>query len=86
MRKSRLGNIKQNRLIEHFVAGTTARTAADLVGVNRKTAAYYFHRLRVIISQHLKEEASEFLSGEIEVDESYFWRSAQRKKRTRSGR
>ena len=72
MRKSRLGNIKQNRLIEHFVAGTTARTAADLVGVNRKTAAYYFHRLRVIISEHLREEASEFLSGEIEVDESYF--------------
>lgn len=72
MRKSRLGSVKQKRLIEHFVAGTTARTAADLVGVNRKTAAYYFHRLRVIISQHLEQEASEFLSGEIEVDESYF--------------
>ncbi|MCD8491766.1 MAG: IS1595 family transposase, partial [Geovibrio sp.] len=28
MRKSRLSNIKQERLIEHFVAGTTARTAA----------------------------------------------------------
>jgi len=59
-------------LIEHFVAGTTARTAADLVGVNRKTAAYYFHRLRVIISQHLEAETDEYLSGEIEVDESYF--------------
>ncbi len=54
------------------MAGTTARTAADLVSVNRKTAAYYFHRLRVIISQHLEAETDEYLSGEIEVDESYF--------------
>ncbi|MGE4529055.1 MAG: IS1595 family transposase, partial [Rhodospirillaceae bacterium] len=27
MRKSRLSHYKQDRLIEHFVAGTTARTA-----------------------------------------------------------
>ncbi|MDP1125494.1 IS1595 family transposase, partial [Klebsiella pneumoniae] len=33
MRKSRLSNIKQERLIEHFVAGTPARTAAALVDV-----------------------------------------------------
>ncbi len=72
MRKSRLSRVKQNKLIEHFVAGTTARCAAELIGVNRKTAAYYFHRLRIIISQHLEAEAGEFLSGEIEVDESYF--------------
>ena len=61
--------VKQGRLIEHFVAGTTARCASDLVGVNRKTAAYYYHRMRVIISQHLEAEASEYLNGEIEVDE-----------------
>ncbi|MFA6466094.1 MAG: IS1595 family transposase, partial [Desulfurivibrionaceae bacterium] len=28
MRKSRLSKTKQDRLIEHFVAGTTARTTA----------------------------------------------------------
>ncbi len=72
MRKSRLSKAKQNSLIEYFVAGTTARVAADLVGVNRKTAAYYFHRLREIISHHLEEESKEFLGGDIEVDESYF--------------
>ncbi|MBT5496265.1 MAG: IS1595 family transposase, partial [Alphaproteobacteria bacterium] len=27
MRKSRLSRYRQDRLIEHFVAGTTARTA-----------------------------------------------------------
>ena len=30
MRKSRLSKYKQGRLVEHFVAGTTARTAASL--------------------------------------------------------
>ncbi|HKJ83412.1 MAG TPA: IS1595 family transposase, partial [Mariprofundaceae bacterium] len=72
MRKSRLSWHKQSRLIEHFVAGTTARCAADLIGVNRKTSAYYYHRLRVLISERLEQESAEFLGGEIEVDESYF--------------
>ena len=70
MRKSRLSSSKQTRLIEHFVAGTTGRTAASLVGVNKSTAGYYFERLRMIIYQ-ATEDASP-LSGEIEVDESYF--------------
>ena len=72
MRKSRLSKIEQRRLIEHFVVGTTARCAASLVGVNVKTACYYYHRLRVIISQQLEKESEEVFKGEIEVDESYF--------------
>ena len=39
-----------DRLIAHFVAGTTTRTAARLCGLNRKTETFYFHRLREIIS------------------------------------
>jgi transposase len=70
MRKSKLGRDKQTRLIEHFVAGATARTAAALVGVNHKTAAYYFHRLREIIYHATEDENPIF--GEIEVDESSF--------------
>ncbi len=70
MRKSRLSTYKQDRLIEHFVSGSTARTAAKLVNVNKSTAAYYFHRLREIIALECKNEA--LLSGEFEVDESYF--------------
>ena len=72
MRKSRLNMIKQHKLIEHFVAGTTARCAAGLIGVNRKTAAYYYHRLREIINTKLIQQVDEIFSGEIEVDESYF--------------
>jgi len=70
MRKSRLSQYKQDRLIEHFVSRSTARTAAKLVNVNKSTAAYYFHRLREIIALECKNEA--LLSGEFEVDESYF--------------
>ncbi|HGG9592193.1 TPA: IS1595 family transposase, partial [Neisseria meningitidis] len=33
MRKSRLSQYKQNKLIELFVTGVTARTAAELVGI-----------------------------------------------------
>ena len=72
MRKSRLSCYKQERLIEHFVAGTTARNAAIIIGVNRKTAAYYYHRLRKLIFKHSEEEVHEVFDGEIEVDESYF--------------
>lgn len=72
MRKSRLSSYKQDRLIEHFVAGTTARTAARLIGVHRNTAAYFFHRLRQVITAELAAEAADVLDGELEVDESYF--------------
>lgn len=70
MRKSRLSRDKQHRLMEHFVAGSTARTAAALVGVNKTTAAYYYHRLREIIYQATEDETP--FAGEVEVDESYF--------------
>ena len=70
MRKSRLSQYKQYKLIELFVAGVTARTAAELVGVNKSTAAYYFHRLRLLIFQNSPH--LEMFDGEIEVDESYF--------------
>ena len=70
MRKSRISAVKQRQLREHFVAGTTASTAAKLVGVNKTTAAYYYHRRREIV-YHAIADATPF-AGEIEVDESYF--------------
>ena len=80
MRKSRLSSAKQSKLIEHFVAGTTARCAADLIGVNRNTAAYYFQRLREIVVYELESESHEVFVGEIEVDESYFGGSRKGKR------
>ena len=69
MRKSRLSWYKQSKLIELFVAGTTTRTAARLVGVN-KTSASYFQSLRQLNYDNC--EHHELLEGEVEADESYF--------------
>jgi len=69
LRKSRLKPRQQSDLIKLFVAGSTARAAAEIVGVNRNTAASYFMRLRHLIASKLP---SFELSGEVEADESYF--------------
>ena len=68
-RKSRLNPFKQGRLIEHFVAGTTARAAAQIVGVQPNTAISFFMRLRHLIAGKLPCYE---MSGEVEADESYF--------------
>jgi transposase len=66
----RLRGKTQDRLAEFFVGGVTARSAADLARVNRKTAAYFFHRLRQIIARQLEDSLP--VEGLVEVDESYF--------------
>ena len=63
---------REKELAQHFVAGTRARTAAALCGVNRKTAAYYFHRLREIVALELEAKGEALFDGEIKVDESAF--------------
>ena len=65
MRKSQLSKTKQDRLIEHFVAGATARCAAGLVGVNPKTAMHSFYRLCEIITYYFEQDADTVFSGEI---------------------
>ena len=72
MRKSRLSQHKKGRLIENFVAGTTAQTAASLCGIHRNTAAYYLLPLREIIAYELEADSEAMFGGEIEVDDSYF--------------
>lgn len=68
-RKSRLSAHKQSELIKLFVAGSTARAAAQIVGVNRNTSASFFMRLRHLIAS---KSPSYELDGEVEADESYF--------------
>ena len=70
LRYSRLTINQRNKLLEHFVAGSTARTTAELVGLNRNTVRLFFHRLREVIAEE-QEKHSPF-DGEIELDESYF--------------
>ena len=59
----------QGKLIELFVAGSTARAAAEVTGVQANTAIRFFMGLRRLISSKLP---SYELSGEVEADESYF--------------
>ena len=68
--RCRLVEKQQDRLAELFISCCTARTAADLCGVNIKSATYFYHRLREIIARNLAEEAP--FDGEVEIDESYF--------------
>jgi transposase len=56
VRRSKLTEEQTRRLLEHFVAGTPARTAAELVHVNRNTATLFYHKMRELIAQHLPAE------------------------------
>lgn len=71
-RRSRLPGSIQIELIKYFCAGATARTAAELSGVNRNTATLFFHKLREVVFNELNQLEPDLMSGEIEVDESYF--------------
>lgn len=56
----------QKCFLEYFVAGTSARSAAEIIGVNRNTATLFYRKLWEIIAGHNAPEEK------IEVDESYF--------------
>ena len=71
-RRSRLSFSIQIELIKYFCAGVTARSAAELSGVNRNTAILFFHKLRETIHEEIISGETTQMSGEIELDESYF--------------
>ena len=72
LRHSRLSAGQTRRLLEHFVAGTPARTAAELVQVNRNTATHFYHRIRNVIASHLADVADTDGEGDMEIHGSYF--------------
>ena len=67
----KLSRNKQLELMKYFVAGSTARTAADLMGIHRNTVVRFFHKLRVKIALKQQHRSEQFC-GKIELDESYF--------------
>lgn len=70
--RCKLNKNKQRKLLEFFIAEVTARTAADLMGIQANTAILFYHKLRLVIDYHLSLEAKELFDGEVELDESYF--------------
>ena len=71
LKRCRLRDKDQRKLLEFFVAEVTARAAADLMGIQANTAALFYRKIRIVIAEKLEADASEF-GGEIELDESYF--------------
>lgn len=68
VRRSKLTDEQTRRLLEHFVAGTPARTAAELVHVNRNTARLFYHKIRELIAQRLERDNP--LEGALDVEEA----------------
>lgn len=69
-RRCKIDGYRQSKLLEMFVAGVPARTAAELAGVNRHSATLFYHKIRQMITCELEDESP--FDGEVEVDESYF--------------
>ena len=67
----KLSKNKQLELMKYFIAGATARTVADLVGIHRNSAVRFFHKPRVKFALKQQDRNEQF-SGTVELDESYF--------------
>ena len=59
-------------MLEFFVLEVTARSAANLLGIQANTAALFYHKIRQVIVANLAFQEDDIFAGEIELDESYF--------------
>jgi len=70
IKRCKLSKSRQLRLLECFVLEVTARSAADLLGMQANTTMLFYRKVRHLIAGKLAETFPEH--GEFEVDESYF--------------
>ena len=63
---------QQLRLLEFFVLEVTARSAANILGIQPNTAMLFYKKIRQVISHHVDLQAHEIFDGAVELDESYF--------------
>ena len=68
--RCKLTKKQQLRMVEFFVLGVTARTAADLMGIQPKTAALFYRKLRELIAFYLSLDARNIFNGEFVLDET----------------
>jgi transposase len=66
-RRSKIRGYQQRKLLELYVGGVPARTAAELAGVNRNTATLYYQKVRQIIALEMLEYSP--FDGEVEIDD-----------------
>ena len=69
--RCKLSKKEQQKMIAFFVQGVTARSAADLMKMQPNTAALFYRKIREVIAYYLAQDASQTLSGDFVLDESY---------------
>ena len=69
-KRSHISEAKSRQVIRLFCEDLTATQAAELTSLNRKTANRLFTEIRRVIVRYC--ESTSPLSGEVEIDESYF--------------
>ena len=62
----------QKKLLRFFVLEVTARSAADILGIQPNSAILFYRKIRTVINYHLVLAADEVFEGSVELDESYF--------------
>ena len=68
----KLSKIVQKKLLKFFVLQVTARSAADILGIQPNSAILFYRKIRMVISHYLALVAYEVFEGPVELDESYF--------------
>lgn len=76
IKRCRLTKKAQLRLVEFFVLEVTARSAADLLGLQANTVALFYTKLRQLIIENASRD-DELLAGEVEVDKAILAVSAR---------
>src|SRR2546422_6118595 len=71
IKRCKLPRQLQLRLLENFVLQVTARSAADVHGIQANTVALFYRKIRLVIAERLEPEAVPF-TGEIGVDGRFF--------------
>ncbi len=70
LKRSHISEHQFRHIVRLFCEDLTATQIASLTGLNRKTINRILTHLRIVIVLH--SEATSPLSGEVEIDESYF--------------
>lgn len=78
--RCKLSKKEQQKMIEFFVLGVTARSAADLMEMQPNTAALFYRKIREVIAHYLAQDAQQTFSGDFVLDESHFGEPRENKK------
>lgn len=78
--RCKLSKKEQQKMIEFFVLGVTARSAADLMEMQPNTAALFYRKIREVIAHYLAQDASQAFNGDFILDESQFSEPRDNKK------